>query len=83
MAALEATLVLFLDPQRALSEVPTLRMLRRDLGRYRGTGRADCCGDPGRRARAKITVVQGFSQMGSGSLPGQDLPTHLVAVPSR
>jgi L-seryl-tRNA(Ser) seleniumtransferase len=25
-------------------------------------------------------VVEGFSQMGSGSLPGQDLPTRLVAV---
>ena len=31
LAVLEATLVLFLDQQRALHEVPTLRMLGRDL----------------------------------------------------
>jgi L-seryl-tRNA(Ser) seleniumtransferase len=29
-----------------------------------------------------VTVIDGFSQMGSGSLPGQDLPTRLVAVQS-
>ena len=31
---------------------------------------------------ATAAVVEGFSQMGSGSLPGQDLPTRLVAVPA-
>ena len=31
---------------------------------------------------ARVEVVDGFSQMGSGSLPGQDLPTRLVAVSS-
>ncbi len=80
MAALEATLALFLDPQRALSEVPTLRMLRRALADIEAQAQriaAEICAVvPG----AKITVVPGFSQMGSGSLPGQDLPTHLVAV---
>ena len=80
MAALEATLALFLDPQRALSEVPTLRMLRRDLADIEAQAQriaaAICAVVPG----AKVAVVPGFSQMGSGSLPGQDLPTHLVAV---
>ena len=28
-------------------------------------------------------VVEGFSQMGSGSLPGQELPTRLVAVEAK
>jgi L-seryl-tRNA(Ser) seleniumtransferase len=80
LAALEATLVLFLDQQRALCEVPTLRMLRRDLAdiraqaeRIAGSIRASAPG-------ATAEVVDGFSQMGSGSLPGQDVPTRLVAV---
>ncbi len=33
-----------------------------------------------RAADASVEVVDGFSQMGSGSLPGQDLPTRLVAL---
>ena len=32
---------------------------------------------------AEVTTIDGFSQMGSGSLPGQDLPTRLVAVRSK
>jgi L-seryl-tRNA(Ser) seleniumtransferase len=80
LAALEATLVLFLDQQRALAEVPTLRMLRRDLADLQAQAEriaaAIRAGTPGVQA----AVVEGFSQMGSGSLPGQDLPTRLVAV---
>ena len=30
----------------------------------------------------RIEVIDGFSQMGSGSLPGRDLPTCLVAIES-
>jgi L-seryl-tRNA(Ser) seleniumtransferase len=80
LAALEATLTLFLDEARALREVPTLRMLRRPLGEIaeqaERIARAIAEASPGTSA----VVVDGFSQMGSGSLPGQDLPTRLVAV---
>jgi L-seryl-tRNA(Ser) seleniumtransferase len=34
----------------------------------------------GGKVRAAVTVVDGASQMGSGSLPGENLPTRLVAV---
>ena len=80
LTALEATLVLFLDQEQALGEVPTLRMLRRDqadiLAQAQRIAAAIRAAVPG----ATATVIEGFSQMGSGSLPGQDLPTHLVAV---
>jgi L-seryl-tRNA(Ser) seleniumtransferase len=33
-----------------------------------------------RNLPAKVEVIHGFSQMGSGSLPGENLPTSLVAV---
>ena len=83
LGVLEATLKLFLDQEVALREVPTLQMLRRS-----GTdvhGHADRLasglrhGAPG----ADVSLVPGFSQMGSGSLPGQDLPTTLVAIEPR
>jgi L-seryl-tRNA(Ser) seleniumtransferase len=80
LAALEATLTLFLDEALALREVPTLRMLCRPLGEIaeqaKRLARAIAEQAPG----TTVVVVDGFSQMGSGSLPGQDLPTRLVAI---
>ena len=55
-------------------------MLRRDLADIEAQARriaaAIRAGVPG----VEAAVVEGFSQMGSGSFPGQDLPTRLVAV---
>lgn len=80
LAALEATLKLFLDESIALSQVPTLQMLRRDtseiaknanrLASQLGKSMSDCA----------VTTIAGFSQMGSGSLPTQNLATTLVAI---
>jgi L-seryl-tRNA(Ser) seleniumtransferase len=80
LIVLEATLRLFLRPEGAAGDHPTLRMLT--LG-------AD---DLAKRARALkrriakevhsmgISLRRDFSQVGSGSLPGEDLPTTLVAL---
>ena len=80
LAALEATLVLFLDESRALGESPTLRMLCRPIGELgeqaERIAAAVAAGVPG----AAAEVVDGYSEMGSGSLPTQELPTRLVAV---
>ncbi|MHC4682346.1 MAG: L-seryl-tRNA(Sec) selenium transferase, partial [Planctomycetota bacterium] len=80
LAALEATLKLFLDESLALSEVPTLRMLRRDTSEI--TKHANRLASRIGKAVSGIvaSTVPGFSQMGSGSLPAQDLPTTLVAL---
>jgi len=80
LAALEATLTLFLDESTALKEIPTLSMLRRDLSEItqqakniiKKLSRADLA--------AEIDHIEGFSEMGSGSLPTQGLPTRLAAV---
>ena len=72
---------LFLDQQRALGEVPTLRMLRRDLADIESQAERIAAAIRAARARRpRPRSSTGFSQMGSGSLPGQDLPTRLVAV---
>ena len=80
LAALEATLALFLDQEKALCEVPTLRMLRRGLADIDAQAQRIVAAIRSAVPSAKAEVVDGFSQMGSGSLPGQDLPTRLVAV---
>ncbi len=80
LAALEATLTLFLDEAAALREVPTLRMLRRGAGEIAEQAERIAGAVGKRAAEAEIAVIDGFSQMGSGSLPTQNLPTRLVAV---
>ncbi len=82
LAALEATLKLFLDEKVALREVPTLQMLMRysseinkeadDLAAKLKTINSDL----------QVTTASGFSQMGSGSLPTQNLATTLVTIKS-
>jgi L-seryl-tRNA(Ser) seleniumtransferase len=80
LVTLEATLKLFLDESIALSHVPTLRMLRRSeseiakeakrMASRLGKSISDCT----------VTTIAGFSQMGSGSLPTQNLATTLIAL---
>ena len=76
----KATLSLFLDEATAVREVPTLRMLARSLGEITEQAERIAQTLSARTDLAEFTVVEGFSQMGSGSLPTQNLPTRLVAV---
>jgi L-seryl-tRNA(Ser) seleniumtransferase len=80
LAALEATLKLFLDESIALREVPTLRMLRRDSSEI--IKQAEEIVEELKKSISgvAVTTVSGFSQMGSGSLPVQNLATTLVAL---
>jgi L-seryl-tRNA(Ser) seleniumtransferase len=80
LAVLEATLSLFLDEAQALSEVPTLRMLCRDLADITAEAQRIAQAIGQRTKAAVVTTAEGFSQMGSGSLPAQNLATRLVAV---
>ncbi|HVH10094.1 MAG TPA: L-seryl-tRNA(Sec) selenium transferase [Gemmatimonadales bacterium] len=75
LAALEATLALYRDPDRARREIPVLRMLTETLPEIR------------RRAEAlqqalagAADVVPGESEVGGGSFPGAKLETWLVAL---
>ncbi len=82
LAALEATLGLFLDESLALREVPTLRMLCRGLAEIAAQAERIAAAIAEKAAAAKVTTTEGFSEMGSGSLPTQSLATRLVAVQS-
>jgi L-seryl-tRNA(Ser) seleniumtransferase len=80
LAALEATLKLFLDESLALSEVPTLRMLRRDASEIAEHAKRLASQLSKAVSGVAVSTLSGFSQMGSGSLPTQNLPTTLVAL---
>ncbi len=80
LAALETTLALFLDPEEAVRRVPTLKMLARTLDELAAQADRIAAALNERGIGAQVSVIDGSSQMGSGSLPTQNLPTRLVAL---
>jgi len=77
LAALDATLRLYQDPERALREIPVLAMLtlpREELRRRATRLKAEC------PAPLDPELREGFSAVGGGSFPGAVLPTTLVAL---
>jgi L-seryl-tRNA(Ser) seleniumtransferase len=80
LAALESTLKLFLDEAVALSEVPTLQMLLRQPQEISNAANLIVSQFPKSISNATVTTIPGFSQVGSGSLPAQNLATTLVAI---
>ena len=82
IAALEATLRLYLDEERARREVPTLRMLSETADDLRP--RAERLAAALRSALdpqdAAVDVVDEVSRAGGGALPMCDIPTCVVRV---
>lgn len=82
LAALEATLRLYRDPVKAVQAIPTLRYLSRTEPELRRMAQLLC-----RRLRAvlppewfTLDLVSESSQVGGGSLPGENLPTVCVRL---
>jgi len=73
LAALEGTLLLYLDPERALADVPVLRMLREPAETIRA--RAE-------RLAAAVggEVEETVARVGGGALPLHELPSFACAV---
>jgi L-seryl-tRNA(Ser) seleniumtransferase len=82
LAALEATLSLFMDETAALREVPTLAMLARPLSDIGAQAERIAAALRQASPAARADVIDGESQMGSGSMPTQTIATRLVAVTS-
>ncbi|RJP35604.1 MAG: L-seryl-tRNA(Sec) selenium transferase [Actinobacteria bacterium] len=81
IAAMEATLHHYFDPERAAVEIPTLAMLTADPEtlRKRARGLAKklaACGD------LEAEVIEDVSRAGGGALPMESLPTWTVALTS-
>lgn len=87
LAALEATLRLYTDPEKAMERIPTLRMilmpeselhtrankLARMTRRRMAETKCDC----------EISLRTGASRTGGGAFPENDLPTRLVCLSSQ
>ena len=75
LAALEATLRLYLDPDRARREIPVLAMLTvpRGVLARRAHALAEAIG-------SRATVVESVAKVGGGALPLLELPGPVVAL---
>ncbi len=84
LAGLEQTLRAYLDPKRAMTEIPTLRMLTRRIEDLRKD--AEQLAAPLRQQFGEeltVTMPEGQSQVGGGSLPATLIPTVLVSLRPR
>ncbi len=84
LAALEATLEIYLRGGDAASQIPALGMLLMPLAELDARAQALAAairvvwGD-----RGEAAVIDGYSQAGGGSLPGKEIPTRMVALSPR
>ena len=81
LAALESTLLLYLDEEKVFEAVPTLRMLTltpKQLSR-RGRRLLRRWADLANKG-VKLSLREDTSQVGGGALPLQELPTLVLAV---
>jgi len=78
LAALEATLVEYLDPEHARRRIPVLRMLTATAAEL--DGRARRIADRLRERGIDAGTADAASAVGGGALPGFELPTTVVCV---
>jgi L-seryl-tRNA(Ser) seleniumtransferase len=81
LAALEATLRLYLDEETAMRRIPILGLIRESYKRLRSRASrlrrrlAVAAGEA-----VEIGLADGVSRIGGGALPFQELPTRLLAI---
>ena len=75
LAALEATLALYRNPETSRREIPVLRMLTEDVSHLRRAAEALRKGVGG-----DADIIEGESEVGGGSFPGAKLKTWLLRL---
>lgn len=81
LAALEATLRLYLEEERAVKEIPGLNMLTKDKDKLKKDAlRLYRMIKLRLKGRAEVEVIRDFSQVGGGAMPLESLETYAVAI---
>ncbi|QCX32468.1 L-seryl-tRNA(Sec) selenium transferase [Caloramator sp. E03] len=81
IAALEATLRLYIDESVAIKEIPGLRMLTLDIETIKRNSKKllkmikSKIGD-----RCDIEIIKEYSQVGGGAMPLENLETYVIAI---
>ncbi len=81
LAALEATLLLYLNPESALKQIPTLNMLNLSIEElYKKAETLNLL--LSKKPAIRTEIIEETSQVGGGSMPTQEIPAVCVAVTS-
>lgn len=80
VSALEATLRLYRDEPTALRSIPTLAALTATAETLRPRAEALAARLQSLNLELEVALEEGISQVGGGSLPGEELPTTLVSL---
>ncbi|MBC8590803.1 L-seryl-tRNA(Sec) selenium transferase [Wansuia hejianensis] len=82
IAALEATLKYYLDENRAIKEIPTLKMLTMTMEEINNNA-IDLCNkikELNLGSKVNITIEESYAEVGGGSLPLEKLPTKCTVL---
>jgi len=82
LAGFEATLMEYIDEERVVENIPTLRMLLQKPEEIKGRAKRITKRMKAEIRNAHITLISDSSRAGGGSLPEVDLPTYAVSVRS-
>lgn len=80
LSALEATLLEYIDGEKAVESIPTLRMLLEGPDKLRQRAKRAAALLRKHAKAAEVTVIEDFSQAGGGALPEVNLKTYAVAI---
>ncbi|MBI5848585.1 MAG: L-seryl-tRNA(Sec) selenium transferase [Nitrospirae bacterium] len=83
IAAFEATLKDYLDPEKALQHIPVIRMLFQPQKTIKTRARKIVTELRRQIAEADIAIVKGSSKAGGGSLPEAEFETYAVSLAPR
>ncbi len=79
LAALEATLRLYLEPERAIREIPVLRMLTISPSELRDRA-VSIVNRLGERAASRVSIRETTSEVGGGSMPAAAIPSIALSM---
>lgn len=83
IAALEATLKLYLEESLTVQKIPVLQMMLTPIDTIEERCKRFIDGLTSEtKACMDIIIIDGFSEMGGGSLPGEGIPTKLISLRS-
>jgi len=80
IAAFEATLMDYLDPEKALQRIPVLQMLFQPLEAIKSRARKIAAQLRRQSATADIVMIRDSSKAGGGSLPEAEFDTYAVTI---
>lgn len=80
LAGFEATLMEYIDEEKAIENIPTLRMLLQKPEEIKERAKKIAKRLKREIKDADIKVMEDFSRAGGGALPEMDLPTYVVSI---